>query len=63
MRYLPVGLSTGMALAGEMPSVLTESPSMTSTRAASMSCSGAGSGVRSWKNGGSRMYVESGSHS
>jgi hypothetical protein len=45
-----------------MWSVVTESPSIASTRAPSTSRSGAGSGPRSVKKLGSRTYVESGSH-
>ncbi len=48
--------------AGEMWSVVTESPTFTSTRAPSMSATGRGSPAASWKNGGSRTYVDAASH-
>ena len=54
-------MSRGIAPAGEMWSVVTESPSTTRQRASTTSASGAGSGWRSWKNDGSRTYVEAGS--
>ena len=52
-----------MLPAGEMWSVVTESPSMASTRAPSMSVTSSGSGGKSSKYGGWRTYVESASHS
>src|SRR5438270_7680106 len=45
-----------------MWSVVTESPTHTSARAPATGCSGAGSGATSFKNGGSWMYVDDGSH-
>ena len=44
-----------------MWSVVTESPSTASTRAPTMSVTGAGSG-QPLKNGGGAMYVEASSH-
>ena len=44
-----------MSPAGEMWSVVTESPRTARTRAPTMSVSGAGSIVRPWKKGGSWM--------
>ena len=49
--------------AGEMWSVVTESPSFARTRAPSMSETGSGSAGMPSKYGGLRTYVESGSHS
>jgi hypothetical protein len=49
--------------AGEMWSVVTESPSSASTRAPLMSWTGDGSGCIPSKYGGLRTYVEFGSHS
>jgi hypothetical protein len=63
MRYCPAGILEGMAPAGEMWSVVTESPTLTSTRAPSMSLRSSGSGLMPLKKEGSWMYVESGSHS
>src|SRR6267378_1107591 len=61
-RYWPAGLAAGMDPAGEMWSVVTESPTDTSTRAPTMSGIVAGGvGEKSWKNGGSCTYVELGS--
>ena len=51
-----------MAPAGEMWSVVIESPSTSSARAPSMSSTGCASRPKSAKNGGSWMYVESASH-
>src|ERR1700709_2670930 len=62
-RYLPAGESALMEPAGEMWSVVTESPSLASTRAPVMSVTGDGSGDIPSKYGGLRTYVESGSHS
>jgi hypothetical protein len=59
IRYVPAGESGRMAPAGEMWSVVTESPSMTSTRAPAMSSTVPGSACIPSKYGGLRMYVES----
>ncbi len=48
--------------AGEMWSVVTESPTTASTRAPTMSLTAAGSADRPSKNGGRATYVESASH-
>ena len=53
-RYFAAGESFLIAPAGEMWSVVTESPSTASTRAPAMSSTGSGSGDRSVKNGGWR---------
>src|SRR4029079_726961 len=60
-RYGPGGLVGGNEPAGETWSVVTESPTMTRTRAFSMSATFLGS-PRSWKNGGSCTYVDFASH-
>ncbi len=60
-RYLPAGESFLIAPAGEMWSVVTESPSFSSTRAPSMSVTGSGSSGMPSKYGGFRTYVESSS--
>ena len=52
-RYRAAGPFFGIEPAGEMWSVVTESPSTASTRAPVMSRSGPGSAGRSLKNGGS----------
>ena len=52
-RYRAAGPFLGIEPAGEMWSVVTESPSTARTRAPAMSRSGPGSGGRSVKNGGS----------
>src|SRR6266540_1364684 len=57
MRYRPAGESGLMEPAGEMWSVVTESPSQASTRAPVMSVTGAGCGVMPSKYGGLRTYV------
>src|SRR5258708_37993680 len=62
MRYVPAGLSAGIAPAGEMWSVVTESPSIASTRAPLTPVKGLGCGANPSKYGGSFTYVESGSH-
>src|SRR6202521_1346754 len=62
IKYLPAGLSTGIAPAGEMWSVVTESPSTASTRAPSISVSDFGCGPKSTKYGGSLTYVDLSSH-
>ncbi len=62
MRYVPAGESGLIAPAGEMWSVVIESPTFTSTRASMTSASSDGSDARPSKNGGSRTYVEAGSH-
>ncbi len=62
-RYLPAGESGLIELAGEMWSVVTESPSLASTRAPEMSPTGAGSAAMPSKYGGFRTYVESSDHS
>src|SRR5690606_28428562 len=61
-RYFPAGESGLIEPAGEMWSVVTESPSFASTRAPLMSATGCGSRVIPSKYGGLRTYVESGSH-
>ncbi len=63
VRYSPAGESSLMAPAGLMWSVVTESPSLASTRAPEMSVTGSGSRVMPSKYGGLRTYVDSGSHS
>ena len=54
VRYCPAGLSVLIAPAGEMWSVVTESPSMASTRAPWMSLTGAGLSGMASKYGGFR---------
>ena len=56
---MPAGLSFLIAPAGLMWSVVTESPSFSSTRAPSMSVTGSGSSGMPSKYGGLRTYVES----
>jgi hypothetical protein len=51
-----------MAPAGEMWSVVTESPTIASTRASRMLSSAPASRGRSSKNGGLRTYVDCSSH-
>src|SRR2546421_11995459 len=51
-----------MAPAGEMWSVVTESPTHTRTRAPEIGCNSAGDAVMPSRNGGSWMYVDDGSH-
>ncbi len=63
LRYTAAGPPFLIDPAGEMWSVVTLSPSTASTRALWMSSTGTGSTGRFWKNGGSRTYVERGSHS
>ena len=53
MRYSPAGELTGITPAGEMWSVVTESPSTARARAWSMSVTPGASGVRPSKKGGS----------
>ena len=53
-RYLPAGESALIEPAGEMWSVVTESPSLASTRAPAMSCTGCGSFAMPSKYGGFR---------
>ena len=60
---MPAGESFLIAPAGLMWSVVTESPSLSSTRAPSMSATGSGSSGMPSKYGGFRTYVDSGSHS
>src|SRR6185436_3480028 len=62
-RYLPAGESNLIEDAGEMWSVVTESPSLASTRAPWMSVTGDGSADMPSKYGGFRMYVDSASQS
>ncbi len=50
--HVPAGDQAGMEPAGEMWSVVTESPSQASTRAPRMSVTGAGSRPMPAKNGG-----------
>ena len=54
VRYRPAGESVLIAPAGEMWSVVTESPSLASTRAPAMSVTGAGSRAMPSKYGGLR---------
>src|SRR5215213_711838 len=61
-RYLPAGESGLIELAGEMWSVVTESPSLASTRAPEMSSTGVGCADMPSKYGGLRTYVESSAH-
>ena len=61
-RYCPAGLSALIDPAGEMWSVVIESPSSASTRAPRMSASASGSRVMPSKNGGALMYVDAASH-
>ena len=62
-RYFPAGESGRIAPAGEMWSVVTESPSRTRQRAPSTSATGSGSRGIPSKYGGSRTYVDASSHS
>src|ERR671917_170001 len=62
-RYRPAGESGLIELAGEMWSVVTESPSLASTRAPAMSVTGEGDWAMPSKYGGLRTYVEEASHS
>jgi hypothetical protein len=62
-RYLPAGESGRIEPAGEMWSVVTESPSLASTRAPSTSDTGSGSAAMPSKYGGLRTYVDSASQS
>ena len=57
--HWPAGDHGAIDPAGEMWSVVTESPSTASTRAPTMSPTGAGSRVMPSKNGGLAMYVDS----
>ena len=62
-RYLPAGESALMFPAGEIWSVVTESPKIASTRAPEISTTGVGClGIPS-KYGGLRTYVDLASHS
>src|SRR5215475_12495702 len=58
-RYLPAGESALMEPAGEMWSVVTESPSFARTRAPEMSETADGVACMPSKYGGLRTYVES----
>src|SRR4029453_7069898 len=58
-RYRPAGESGLIELAGEMWSVVTESPSLARTRAPEMSDTGSGAGCMPSKYGGLRTYVDS----
>jgi hypothetical protein len=62
-RYRPAGESALMEPAGEMWSVVTESPSFASTRAPVMSSTGVGEAAMPSKYGGLRTYVDCASHS
>ena len=62
-RYLPAGESALIFPAGEMWSVVTESPRIASTRASEISVTGFGSAGIPSKYGGLRTYVEFGSQS
>src|SRR2546423_13964826 len=57
-RYRPAGESGLIAPAGEMWSVVTESPSLASTRAPAMSVTGDGVADMPSKYGGLRTYVD-----
>src|SRR4051794_18185880 len=57
-RYSPAGESFLIDPAGEMWSVVTESPSLASTRAPSMSSGSDGSSGTFSRNDGRRTYVE-----
>ena len=61
--HFPAGDQGTIEPAGEMWSVVTESPSSASTRASTMSAGGAGSIVRPSKYGGRATYVDAGSQS
>src|SRR5439155_7704260 len=61
-RYCPAGESGLMEPAGEMWSVVTESPSIARTRAPWMSVTGVGEAAMPSKYGGLRTYVDSVSH-
>ena len=63
VQVRPAGVSALIAPAGEMWSVVTESPSFASTRAPVMSVTGVVSRVMPSKYGGLRTYVESSFHS
>src|SRR5918998_2123350 len=63
VRYWPAGESGLIEPAGEMWSVVTESPSLASTRAPVMSLTGEGDWAMPSKYGGLRTYVEEASHS
>src|SRR3954453_19374529 len=62
-RYLPAGESALIEPAGEMWSVVTESPSLARTRASVMSATGVGCSDMPSKYGGLRTDVDSGAHS
>ena len=55
MRYFPAGLCEAIEPAGEMWSVVTESPKASRTRAPRIGSIGPGSADMSIKNGGSWM--------
>ena len=59
--HWPAGDHGAIEPAGEMWSVVTESPSTASARAPSMSATGAASNLRPSKNGGLAMYDDAGS--
>ena len=56
--HVPAGDQAAIDPAGEMWSVVTESPSQASTRAPAMSRIGSGTSVMPAKKGGSATYVE-----
>src|SRR6185437_5812672 len=58
ISHFPAGLDAGMEPAGEMWSVVMESPSTASTRAPVMGRTPGGSAVMSWKKGGFFTYVD-----
>ncbi len=58
---MPAGDQAAIEPAGEMWSVVTESPSQASTRAPAISVTGSGSSRIPVKNGGLATYVEPGS--
>src|SRR3970040_1685663 len=61
-RYAPAGPSSAMSPAGEMWSVVTESPSTASTRAPEISPTGSGPAGRFSKNGGVLALGGEGGH-
>ena len=59
ISHFPAGLAAGIEPAGEMWSVVIESPSIASTRAPRTGATGFTSAVIPSKNGGFATYVES----
>jgi hypothetical protein len=62
MRYFAAGLLAEMLPAGEMWSVVTESPRTATQRAPTTSVMATGLRVIFSKKGGRRTYVEAGAH-